>query len=520
MSDDYLSGWLRSDSTREDSIVLRRVFIDICGGNLSDAVILSQIVYWHTPKKNGETRLTISRDGHLWLAKGYGDWWEECRIPQGTARDALRRLEALGIIIKRVWHFDGRKMPHFRIDTVEFKRLIEAAGNGTLAALRAEKMGSKGNDPSKCRKPTDTGVSVGNQQIGDGKCWEPTDANDGNQHMQALETSTCALYIRNPETTTEITSSTIKESDSRDRGAAADSTPVDDDARQVVRQEVDKLGLSANWRDALLAMEPTRALALILHARDRGTNPAGLLVTMLQNEQPPPAGALQVAQLALQVGTTDDKALRRHELERLAREAQAIAVQRASRDGPGEGAPEQGGESLDERPGGGNLSWRDIWQAEMGQLALMLNASTFAAIRKIELVGIEGDVLKLRAPSALAQQQLERLRETIEQQLEQMTGIPVRIQVNGVTHGKSTHGTDPDAAGNVAPDRPLPADAPLRAVNAGCDGERTGHQLDERGELHDEQTTPSGVGAVGAGYAREDAGAERLPHAGRGAGVG
>ncbi len=343
--------------------------------------------------------------------------------------------------------------------------------------------------------------------------------------MQVLDSNTCALYIRNAETTTETTaettsSSTIEESDSRDKGGAADSTPVDDEKR-FVQVEAEKLGLTHDWCERLLAMDVPHAVGLMLHARRKGHNPAGLLITMLRVEQPPPEDMLALVPLALEMKTLDVEELeskrRRRDYRALQDKVRQIAESRQAKEERVEGAPEQGGEGLDERPGGGGLSWRNIWQAEMGQLSLMLNKSTFAAIRKIELVGVEGDVLKLRAPSALAQQQLERLRETIERQLERMTGIPVRIQVNGVTHGKSTHGTDPDAVGNVAPDRPLPADAPLRADDAGRDGERAGHQLDERGELHDEQTTPGGADQLGTGPEREEAGAECVPHAGGGA---
>jgi len=294
----------------------------------------------------------------------------------------------------------------------------------------------------------------------------------------------------------ETQSSSSNESDNRDKSAVPDSPPVDDE-KQFVRVEAEKLGLTQDWRERLLTLETNQAIGLMLHARRKGHNPAGLLITLLRVEQPPPEDMLALVPLALEMRTLDVKALeaerRRREYESLQSQARQIAETRQTQEERVKSTPEQGGEGLDERPGGGGLSWRNIWQAEMGQLSLMLNKSTFAAIRTVELAGVEGDVLKLRAPSALAQQQLGRLRETIEQQLEQMTGIPVRIQVNGVTHGKSTHGTDPDAAGNVAPDRSLPADAPLRADDAGRDGERAGHQLDERGELHDEQTAPSGA---------------------------
>jgi len=315
--------------------------------------------------------------------------------------------------------------------------------------------------------------------------------------------------------------SSTNESDPSPDPPSLGGAPVDDEKR-LVQVEAEKLGLTQDWREQLLSLETDQAIGLMLHARRKGRNPAGLLITMLRVEQPPPEDMLALVPLALEMETLDVKELeaerRRRDYRALQDKARQIAEARQTKEEHVKSTPEQGGEGLDERLGGGGLSWRNIWQAEMGQLALMLNKSTFAAIRKTELVEVAGDVLKLRAPSALAQQQLERLRETIEQQLERMTGIPVKIQVNGVTHGTATHGTDPDADGNATPDRPLPADAPLRTDDAGCDGERAGHQLDERGELHDEQATPGGVGALVARPTGANAVAECVPHAGRGAG--
>jgi DnaD/phage-associated family protein len=135
---DYFTGWAHSDAARRDSIDLKRVYIDLCGGNMYDAVMLAQIVYWHEPKRGGESKLTVEREGQRWLAKEYSEWYEECRINERTARQCVSRLEKLGVIVKRVWHFQGQRRVHLRIEPQRFQMLIEAVENGTIQQVREQ----------------------------------------------------------------------------------------------------------------------------------------------------------------------------------------------------------------------------------------------------------------------------------------------------------------------------------------------------------------------------------------------
>lgn len=123
----FFDGWLTSEAADRDVIKIKRVYIDICDGNLSDAVIFSQIMYWHGRDKAGRSRLQIQRNGHLWLAKRYEDWYEECRINERTARDAVRRLERLGLIERHIWHFNGKPTVHLRVVQEVFEDRIRAA---------------------------------------------------------------------------------------------------------------------------------------------------------------------------------------------------------------------------------------------------------------------------------------------------------------------------------------------------------------------------------------------------------
>ena len=61
-----------------DTLEVKRTYIDMAG-DLVAGVVLSQIVYWHLPSREGKARLQVEREGVLWLAKSRTDWWDEWR---------------------------------------------------------------------------------------------------------------------------------------------------------------------------------------------------------------------------------------------------------------------------------------------------------------------------------------------------------------------------------------------------------------------------------------------------------
>ena len=113
----WLKGWMASESANQDKIEVKRIYIDLNEGNLYDGVMFSQIMYWHgVSRETGKPRMSIERDGYLWLVKGYGDWWEECRIIEPTARASINRMAERGLIVKKLWKFNGAPTLHIRID--------------------------------------------------------------------------------------------------------------------------------------------------------------------------------------------------------------------------------------------------------------------------------------------------------------------------------------------------------------------------------------------------------------------
>lgn len=123
--DEWVKGWLASEDSERDKINVKRVYIDINDDSLIDGILFSQIMYWHGfNRENGKRRLSIEREGHLWLAKQFKDWWDECRIDERTAKRSMARLEKRGLIITKVWKFDKNRSTHIRVVWECFKELV------------------------------------------------------------------------------------------------------------------------------------------------------------------------------------------------------------------------------------------------------------------------------------------------------------------------------------------------------------------------------------------------------------
>lgn len=108
--------FLQWQHASDDVVAVRRVYIDMAQGDLTAGVLLSQIVYWHgVSKHNNRTRLRVKKDGHLWLAKGRDEWWDECRISARQFDRASKILVEEGLIEKKVYKFAGSPQVHVRI---------------------------------------------------------------------------------------------------------------------------------------------------------------------------------------------------------------------------------------------------------------------------------------------------------------------------------------------------------------------------------------------------------------------
>ena len=121
------------------SVVAFRPEFKAMTGTTNAALLLSQIMYWHTPRNNGKTRLTHKQDGFLWLAKTDREWLLETGLSVDEVRNARRILEDRLLIISCLGGFAAKKCTVYRINWVSFNRAEKAALNGDGAAVNYRK---------------------------------------------------------------------------------------------------------------------------------------------------------------------------------------------------------------------------------------------------------------------------------------------------------------------------------------------------------------------------------------------
>jgi len=113
---------LLQESMSQDIIVVKAQYVRMCN-DLISGLMLSQIVYWWTPSKNGKSKLRVKKDGKMWIAKTHKSWTEYC-ITEKQASRHLKILVNLGLIEMKNFKFDGEHTTHIHLIESVFKTLI------------------------------------------------------------------------------------------------------------------------------------------------------------------------------------------------------------------------------------------------------------------------------------------------------------------------------------------------------------------------------------------------------------
>lgn len=120
----------------------RRQYIQVAGGLVAGS-LLSQIVYWSRPAKNGKSKLKVFCKGVYWIAKTREEWCEECCISLKQYKRAIMVLKARGFVVTRIMKFAGTPMTHVHLNIGEV-----AAKLSELHGAKTAKQ-SVQNGPSK-----------------------------------------------------------------------------------------------------------------------------------------------------------------------------------------------------------------------------------------------------------------------------------------------------------------------------------------------------------------------------------
>lgn len=112
---------LRAEASDNDRISVKRSYVDMAG-DLNAGIMLSQLMYWTMPGKNGETRMRSEHDGYLWVSKSAQEWHDEIRLTSRQVQRATQLLEDKGLIITALYKFKGAPTKHYRIDPERFAK--------------------------------------------------------------------------------------------------------------------------------------------------------------------------------------------------------------------------------------------------------------------------------------------------------------------------------------------------------------------------------------------------------------
>lgn len=268
---DSFSQFLLWERSSRDSLDVKRVYIDMAG-DLVAGVVLSQIVYWHLPSRDGTPRLQVEREGKLWLAKGREEWWDECRISPKQADRALEVLEGRGLIEVGLFKFGRAPRKHIRILHDAFLRAWKAEVEGPSGGGDGE--GGSAGSVFHQRSKTMISTKGQNRLSRKGKI------QDFPQRVKSLDT----------ETTTETTATSDEGSE---RGADA--------AAAALAEELISHGVGRGVAERFAREKPgvsRRCLEFLPFAKLKSTKGAWLANAIRDEYGPPPGFEAEKARIA------------------------------------------------------------------------------------------------------------------------------------------------------------------------------------------------------------------------------
>jgi hypothetical protein len=105
------------------NVTLNPHYVDLLDGDHLAALMLSQIVYWYKPGKDGKAKINLYKRDQYWLAKSHKEWFEELRLTRFQSQRCLAKLKEKGLITTELMRFDGSPTVHIRLNGVHGNRL-------------------------------------------------------------------------------------------------------------------------------------------------------------------------------------------------------------------------------------------------------------------------------------------------------------------------------------------------------------------------------------------------------------
>ncbi len=110
-ADSRFNNFLAWEQVSRDAVGFKKIYADITG-DLIAGLLLSQIIYWHLPNSEGESKLRVKKGKYYCIAKARHEWWTETRISFKQVRRAMNILRERGVIKTEIFRFQGHPRTH------------------------------------------------------------------------------------------------------------------------------------------------------------------------------------------------------------------------------------------------------------------------------------------------------------------------------------------------------------------------------------------------------------------------
>lgn len=108
---DKIQQFLQWEAASRDCIEVKRSYVKVAG-DLVAGVLLSQIIYWNLPTRDGKSKLRVSKEGKYWIAKTREEWSMECCISVYQFDRAVELLARKGLIEAKRFRFNNAPTTH------------------------------------------------------------------------------------------------------------------------------------------------------------------------------------------------------------------------------------------------------------------------------------------------------------------------------------------------------------------------------------------------------------------------
>jgi hypothetical protein len=132
--------------------------------------LLSQLLYWHTPKTNGETRMWFERDNYKWAAFSAKEWQEQTGLSEWKFRQAVECLISKKVIVKASFHRQRLKCTCLRLNDDQLE----------LDLLKADVQDATGGDINLQTEATS--ICLSNIDISKESFKKPASKNDAEKY--------------------------------------------------------------------------------------------------------------------------------------------------------------------------------------------------------------------------------------------------------------------------------------------------------------------------------------------------